>query len=76
MTLLEKIKSKGGFADFGAIGSMPLGYYYDGELMTTADYYNARKLIANKELKFVGTVGNGGYCAYLTHRSLTGEHYK
>jgi hypothetical protein len=75
MTLLEKIKSKGGFADFGAIGSMPLGYYFDGEIMSTTDYYNAKKLVASKDLKLIGTIGNGGYRAYLTHKSLTGEHY-
>lgn len=76
MTLLEKIKAKGGFVDFGAIASMPLGYYYDGEIVTTDDYYEARKLVAGKKLKSVGQISNERFKAYLTNGVYFGEHYK
>jgi hypothetical protein len=76
MTLLEKIKAKGGFVDFGAIASMPLGYYYDGEIVTTDDYNEARKLVAGNKLKSVGKVTNENYKAYLTNAIISGEHYK
>lgn len=76
MTLLERIKEKGGFVDFGAIASMPLGYYYDGEIVSTSDYYEARKLVAGKKLKSVGQVTNESYKAYLTNAIISGEHYK
>lgn len=38
MTTLEKIKATGGFADFGAVGSMPWGVFMNGELVTSLEY--------------------------------------
>jgi ABC-type molybdate transport system substrate-binding protein len=73
---LEEIKKKGGFVDFGAVGSMPYGCYADKTLMSTRAYYSARKLIAAKKLKKSEKVTNEQYPFYLTNRIVTGELYK
>lgn len=74
--VLNKINAAGGFADFGAVGSMPLGYYMDGNIASTKAYHSARKLIAAKKIKLVEKITNGPFKVYLTNQSLTGELYK
>jgi hypothetical protein len=73
---LAKINKAGGFIDFGAVGSMPLGYYMDGAIMSTRAYHSARKLIAAKKVKPSGSMSNAIFPVYLTTKQLTGELYK
>ena len=76
MTVLEKIKKTGGFADFGFIVSMPLGYFMDGTPAQTHEYNEVQKLIAAKELVKSGEIGNAAFNPYLTNRVITGNLLK
>lgn len=76
MTVLEKIKATGGFADFGMIVSMPLGFYLDGTPASTGECYEVQKLKAEKKLVKSGTIGNGVFRAYLTNQSINGDLLK
>lgn len=76
MTVFEAIKGRGGFLDCGMIGSMPLGYFMNGEIMSTGQYYEARRLISEKKLKKVGETTNQDFPTYLTMNLRKGDLYK
>lgn len=66
MTTLEKIKATGGFLDCGAIGSMPLGYFLDGQTARTQEYNEVMDLKSKGKVVDTGKKGtNAGYPAYL-----------
>lgn len=76
MTVLEKIKATGGFVCFATINSMPLGYYKNGDPMTSDEYYEARKLIAKGLLKGTGQrMTNETFKKYLTNNIVEGDLY-
>lgn len=76
MTVLEKIKAAGGFADFGMIVSMPLGFYLDGTVATTQECFEVQKLKAENKLVKSGTIDNSKFKAYLTNRLINGDLLK
>lgn len=76
MTVLEKIERCGGFADFGMIVSMPLGFYLDGTPASTGECYEVQKLKAAKKLTRSGDIDNGRFGTYLTNRPVTGDLLK
>lgn len=76
MTVLEKIKESGGFLDCGAVGSMPLGYFIDGTIMSTDNYNEARRLVSDRKLKKTGSGTNENFSAFLSQAVMKGEIYK
>lgn len=74
--VLSIINKAGGFADFGAVGSMPLGYLMDGSILSTKAYYSAKKLIAAKKIKQTGKISSKKFPDYLTTIERAGEIYK
>ncbi len=76
MTVLEKIKQSGGFADFGIIVSMPLGFYLDGTPARTDECHEVQKLKAAKKLVHSGNIDNSKFSAYLTNRRINGDLLK
>lgn len=76
MTVLEKIKQTGGFADFGKVFSMPLGYYMDKSIASSAECYEVQKLIAAKKVEKVGEITNEQFPRYLTNYKVSGDLLK
>lgn len=76
MTLLERIRKAGGFLDCGMILSMPLGYFMDGSIATTDEYWDVRKLAAAKKIHIVGKATNKEFKRYLTLHLKEGDLYQ
>lgn len=77
MTTLEKIKTTGGFLDCGAVGSMPLGYFLNGDIADTDEYYEVMRLKGKGIVKDTGGKRtNKGFRAYLTLSEMEGNVLK
>jgi hypothetical protein len=78
MTTLEKIKATGGFLDCGAVGSMPLGYYMNGEpARSRREYDEVMELISSGKLRRTKEkMTTKGFPAYLTNYVMKGDIIK
>lgn len=76
--VLEKIKQTGGFVDFGAVGSMPLGHYMDGQPAISRGEYNEvmQLLSAGKLVRTKEKMSNKGFPCYLTNKLMEGDIIK
>jgi hypothetical protein len=77
MTVLDKIKKTGGFLDCGAVGSMPLGYFLDGQAARTHEYYEVMKLKEKGSIIDTGNkMNNKVFPIYLTNNTIEGSVLK